>query len=243
MKDMGETVMTCPNCECKICLLCNDILDPNTPHNKDCQSKLYSQLSEQNRKWILTNSKDCPMCHNVYEKNQGCNHMTCTVCRPPTHFCYLCGNILNNKNPLTHFSDKESKCYNRLWDDEVKNNIDINNNNNNESYDEDNNKEDSKIDNNDNEGNYIGYSSRNYNSNRNYNYNNDRRMNYKNEDLNLTRIMIDRVSQNDSYRNGSHKIYRYSNINNNWQRMNNYSNIRGENINYNNKYHSERFNK
>ena len=53
------------------------------------------------------------MCHTVYEKNQGCNHMTCTVCHPPTHFCYICGNILNNNNPLTHFSDKESKCYNK----------------------------------------------------------------------------------------------------------------------------------
>ena len=27
MKDIGESMMTCPNCSCKICLLCNDILD------------------------------------------------------------------------------------------------------------------------------------------------------------------------------------------------------------------------
>ena len=115
--------MTCPNCECKICLLCNDILEPDKPHNKDCQIKLYSNLSEQNRKWILTNSKNCPVCHTVYEKNQGCNHMTCKICRPPTHFCYICGCILNHINPLKHFSNKESLCYNKLWDDEVRNNI------------------------------------------------------------------------------------------------------------------------
>ena len=75
IKDNGESIMTCPNCECKICLLCNDILEPDKPHNKDCQIKLYSNLSEQNRKWILTNSKNCPVCHTVYEKNQGCNNI------------------------------------------------------------------------------------------------------------------------------------------------------------------------
>ena len=76
LKEMGETNIICPNCSCKICLICNDILDPYTPHNPDCQSKLYSLLRDKNRKWILSNCKDCPMCHNVYEKNKGCNHMT-----------------------------------------------------------------------------------------------------------------------------------------------------------------------
>ena len=63
------------------------------------------------------------MCHSVYEKDHGCNHMTCTNCQPPTHFCYICGNILNDQNPLSHFSDKESKCYNRLWDNDKKNDV------------------------------------------------------------------------------------------------------------------------
>ena len=163
IKDLGETVMTCPNCECKICLLCNDLIDPTVQHNPDCQSKLFSKISEKNRKWILSNSKDCPICHTVYEKNQGCNHMTCTICRPPTHFCYLCGNILNNENPLSHFSSTESKCYNKLWDDEKPNNIlEENNNDSDERKDSDNdndNNTDNKYDNseNDNEGQYDSY--------------------------------------------------------------------------------------
>ena len=255
IKDMGETVMTCPNCDCRICLLCNDILDLFTPHNKDCQSKLYAQLSDKNRKWMLKNSKDCPMCHTVYEKNQGCNHMTCTVCRPPTHFCYLCGNILNNSNPLRHFNDKDSKCNNKLWDDESKNNEnDINTNNNNENMEnnnlDDDNEEENKVYDSDNEG--ESYSNRNnlknYNNNNNFSkFKSDGRRDYQNDDLNLTRVMIDRVSQNDSYKNNSHKIYRYSNSkNNDRQRANNFNSYRRGNRNNNipfNKFYPKRFNK
>ena len=190
MKDIGETNMTCPNCNCRICLLCNDILDPYTPHNPDCQNKLYSKLSDKNRKWIIENSKDCPMCHTVYEKNQGCNHMTCTVCHPPTHFCYICGNILDISNPLSHFSDQKSKCYNRLWDDEKKNNIDTDDINN-ESTTNDNNDEDSKVyDNNE----FDNYDTNNTNNIRVFNNNNNKyynkRRNSKNEEMNLTKIMI-----------------------------------------------------
>ena len=122
LKEKGQTFMTCPNCECKICLLCNDLIDPNIKHNPDCQSKLFSKLCESKNKLILNSKKQCPKCHTIYEKNKGCNKMTCTICNPPIHFCYLCGNILNNEDPLSHFSSKESECYNKLFDDEKPNN-------------------------------------------------------------------------------------------------------------------------
>ena len=184
IKDNGESIMTCPNCECKICLLCNDILEPDKPHNKDCQIKLYSNLSEQNRKWILTNSKNCPVCHTVYEKNQGCNHMTCKICRPPTHFCYICGCILNHINPLKHFSNKESLCYNKLWDDEVRNNISF------EEEQTENSKENEESFKND--------------------IHSDKIKKNKNNDLNLTTIMINKVSFNDSYKSNNYSKFKYN---------------------------------
>ena len=204
LKEMGETNMTCPNCSCKICLICNDILDPYTPHNPNCQSKLYSQLSDKNRKWMLKNSKDCPMCHNVYEKNQGCNHMTCTICNPPTHFCYICGNILNDSNPLSHFNDKESKCNNKLWDDPKNNNIneeEIDNNyNNNENINEEENEEeeeeeDSKI----NDENYR------FNNRNNFAYNNSRYSHSNNIDF--TQAMFDRINSYAYNDNSNNNIY------------------------------------
>ena len=209
MKEMGESNMTCPNCNCKICLLCNDILDPNTPHNPDCQSKLYSKLSDKNRTWLLKNTKDCPMCHSAYEKNQGCNHMTCTICRPPTHFCYICGNILNNENPLRHFSDKESKCYNRLWDDESKNNIETETEEETNNENNDNNEEDYESNNN------TINSSFHMNNNNNYNNrgNNRRRRSNNTDDLNMTRIMLEKVSYNRSYQSNNYRNQNYPNSN------------------------------
>jgi hypothetical protein len=201
LKEMGETNMTCPNCSCKICLICNGILDPYTPHNPDCQNKLYSQLSDKNRKWILSNSKDCPMCHTVYEKNQGCNHMTCNICNPPTHFCYICGNILNDSNPLSHFSDKESNCYNKLWDDSKKNTFedefDDNHNNENikEEYGEE--EEDSKV--NEENDNYGINNGNNFRYN-NYNSNNN------SHNIDFTQVMFDRIN-NNTYNENSNKIY------------------------------------
>jgi hypothetical protein len=127
------------------------------------------------------------------------------MCKPPTHFCYICGQILNNDNPLSHFSNKESKCYNKLWDDESKNtnNIDTNNS----SINDNNNEEDKRDDSDDNDND-------NDNDNNNGNYRNDRnRINsYRNrigrnfisrshnDDLNMTNIMLKNVINNNSYR-------------------------------------------
>ena len=190
MNDIGESIMNCPNCSCKICLLCNDILEPDKPHNKNCQIKLYSNLTEKNREWIINNSKDCPLCHTVYEKNHGCNHMTCKICFPPTHFCYLCGCILNQINPLKHFSNKESLCYNKLWDDPEKNNtstqIEINSIEESKEYDDSIEK-----------------------------YNNSNKTRKRRDDLNLTRIMINKVSHN-----GIYKSSYYRNINSHFRKDN-----------------------
>jgi hypothetical protein len=39
--------------------------------------------------WVQANTKKCPNCQRVIEKNQGCNHMRCGA--PCLHqFCWLC---------------------------------------------------------------------------------------------------------------------------------------------------------
>lgn len=42
----------------------------------------------ENSSWILVNTKGCPKCSRRIEKNQGCNHMTCSMCRH--EFCWIC---------------------------------------------------------------------------------------------------------------------------------------------------------
>lgn len=38
--------------------------------------------------WILANTRKCPACNARIEKNQGCNHMTCRMCKH--EFCWIC---------------------------------------------------------------------------------------------------------------------------------------------------------
>jgi ariadne-1 len=43
--------------------------------------------------WIKQNTKPCPQCNVNIEKNQGCNHMTCSRCR--FEFCWMCSGDWN----------------------------------------------------------------------------------------------------------------------------------------------------
>ena len=44
--------------------------------------------STATRRWLREFTKPCPGCHDPIEKNQGCNHMTCSSCH--FEFCWVC---------------------------------------------------------------------------------------------------------------------------------------------------------
>jgi hypothetical protein len=48
--------------------------------------KVASELSSE--VWKDQNSKKCPGCYANIQKNEGCNHMTCSRCRQ--EFCWIC---------------------------------------------------------------------------------------------------------------------------------------------------------
>lgn len=63
--------------------------------------------------WIIVNTKKCPKCSIRIEKNQGCNHMTCRICKH--EFCWICMGIWSEHNnsfqcnrfvPVTEGNDK-----------------------------------------------------------------------------------------------------------------------------------------
>ncbi|KAL4474772.1 hypothetical protein ABPG74_001468 [Tetrahymena malaccensis] len=48
----------------------------------------YGTSSDLNDEWFIMNTKPCPKCKILIEKNQGCMHMTCKQCQH--HFCWIC---------------------------------------------------------------------------------------------------------------------------------------------------------
>lgn len=81
-------VASCDKCETCFCLKCGE--EPHAPVTcKDLamwQEKCRNESETAN--WILANTKPCPKCSSRIEKNQGCNHMTCSGCR--YEFCWIC---------------------------------------------------------------------------------------------------------------------------------------------------------
>lgn len=48
--------------------------------------------------------KECPECHVTIEKDSGCSHMTCSLCK--TDFCWICLEIHNGNDIYTHIDEK-----------------------------------------------------------------------------------------------------------------------------------------
>ncbi|EOA29105.1 hypothetical protein CARUB_v10025372mg, partial [Capsella rubella] len=77
-------------CSQSFCWNCSE-LDAHSPVDCETVLKWTSKNEDEsgNRDWIVANSKPCPKCNRPIEKNDGCNHMTCSS--PCKHqFCWIC---------------------------------------------------------------------------------------------------------------------------------------------------------
>merc|ERR1719331_1111481 len=75
-------------CGCTFCFKCGE-----EAHEPSSCSELVSwvekcQNESETANWILANTKRCPKCQTRIEKNQGCNHMSCSQCK--YEFCWMC---------------------------------------------------------------------------------------------------------------------------------------------------------
>eukprot|EP00826_Nyctotherus_ovalis_P024577 TRINITY_DN1898_c0_g4_i3.p1 TRINITY_DN1898_c0_g4~~TRINITY_DN1898_c0_g4_i3.p1 ORF type:complete len:506 (+),score=143.67 TRINITY_DN1898_c0_g4_i3:30-1547(+) len=77
-------------CECAyvFCFACGK--EGHLPVNCEMAKKWDAKNTSEseNVTWIAANTKPCPKCKRPIEKNQGCNHMTCSQCR--YEFCWIC---------------------------------------------------------------------------------------------------------------------------------------------------------
>lgn len=83
----GVTHVECA-CSLPFCFRCGEeVHDPASCSQLQEWKKKCSNESET-ANWILANTKKCPKCQARIEKNQGCNHMSCKICKHD--FCWIC---------------------------------------------------------------------------------------------------------------------------------------------------------
>lgn len=82
-------LITCRNCKKQYCSAC--LKNHSVDISCEEAAKLQQMPADQQQAtddWFKQNTKKCPNCHSNIEKNDGCNHMTCTHCR--YEFCWQC---------------------------------------------------------------------------------------------------------------------------------------------------------
>lgn len=93
-----RNVRNCPQCLVATCRYCYNVAHPTMTceeHNMTDDDKLDAWKN-------VHNVKQCPKCKVNIEKNDGCNHMTCSAC--DTHFCWTCGEEQPHATIYTHMA-------------------------------------------------------------------------------------------------------------------------------------------
>ncbi|DBA01070.1 TPA: hypothetical protein N0F65_002680 [Lagenidium giganteum] len=94
-----EPECTCQQCHREFCFVHSNAHVGRSCADYDAQTADDQRLS---RSTINQIAKPCPGCNNPVEKNGGCNHMTCVICR--TSFCWLCCAIVDDSPAPEHFA-------------------------------------------------------------------------------------------------------------------------------------------
>ncbi|WCJ35317.1 RING/U-box superfamily protein [Euphorbia peplus] len=105
VEENGVFDVTC-RCLTRFCWNCDE--EPHGP--VDCETvKTWitkNQSESENVNYILAYCKPCPKCKRPIEKNEGCMHMLCRVCKHS--FCWLCLSSLQNHRQCNRFNDKSA---------------------------------------------------------------------------------------------------------------------------------------
>jgi len=84
----GVTDVRCESCGTAFCFQCRE--DAHEPLS--CAGlarwRVKCRDDSETANWFQAHARKCPNCNTFIEKNQGCNHMSCAVCR--FEFCWVC---------------------------------------------------------------------------------------------------------------------------------------------------------
>ena len=83
----GVTKVNC-TCSNPFCFRCGEEAHDPCSCTQLAEWSLKCINESETANWILANTKKCPRCNTRIEKNQGCNHMNCKLCK--FEFCWIC---------------------------------------------------------------------------------------------------------------------------------------------------------
>ena len=110
----GERLARCEDCKHAFCRVCKQGWHGEF---QVCWPRDQAEIAEEEREslnYIRSHTTSCPTCATPCQKSRGCNHMQCFQCN--THFCYLCSAWLDPASPYKHFSNKNIKCFEKLFE-------------------------------------------------------------------------------------------------------------------------------
>jgi ATP-dependent RNA helicase DHX8/PRP22 len=98
-------VFACPECDIRFCKKCGD-----SAHDKFDTCEAYkaskeglSKSEQQLKEWAKgADTRECPKCSVMIEKNKGCSHVNCRQCN--AHICWKCG----------EFFKTDTACYSHI---------------------------------------------------------------------------------------------------------------------------------
>lgn len=107
--------VSCPKCSHEYCYGCG------LEYHGDTTCEVFKKVAGDNTaddrfaKWASGKAKRCPKCNIFIEKNEGCNHMTCSSCQH--QWCWLCMGDYSS----SHYS--EGRCAGRQFSAEVEDHV------------------------------------------------------------------------------------------------------------------------
>ncbi|KAG1888350.1 hypothetical protein F4604DRAFT_1916265 [Suillus subluteus] len=112
--DPNTTVVgQCPSCFSNICTSCHDDAhDGMICGEKKRQAGRVAEEERETEAWLTAHGgrvKKCPTCQALIEKVDGCNHMTCTLCK--SHICWRCMGVFSPTTIYTHMSSEHGTIY------------------------------------------------------------------------------------------------------------------------------------
>ncbi|KAG2159370.1 uncharacterized protein EDB93DRAFT_1318387 [Suillus bovinus] len=102
----------CPSCFSSICTSCHD--DVHDGMNCAESKRQAGRVAEERETeaWLAAHNgrvKKCPTCQALIEKVDGCNHMTCTLCK--SHICWQCMGVFSDETIYGHMNRDHGTIY------------------------------------------------------------------------------------------------------------------------------------